>query len=427
MSITHTQILEAIDKLIATKHVTVTPYGYEAWKRALNAAKPDLIRSSADEFLVGVNRLLAGLQTSHTAFLKPDGETLPLRHALCATVRSVDSQDGKRWMFQDVIEDGPAHLAGINPGDVLVSKDGGPVEPPAVPTFGFGHQYSLGISGLGREGVQNVNVTVPDKPAKDRPPMIEPKALSFRIHESGVPVIKVSTFPGAVGVPFVKELDSIMSRLRSEGRDQLVIDLRGNIGGGLASLRLMSYLCPDRRPIGYSLTKKGIERGWKLEQLPKINRLPISKTSQLAMFLHYRFIQKDRSVLLETEGLGPQPFHGRIVMLVNEHTHSAAEMVAAFAKEKGLATLVGEKTAGEVLGGATFKVGDTYRLRIPVTTWTTAAGVSVEGRGISPDVEAGFQPSVDPNLDSQLDVALTLRPFATTQARDVHMSTQRSA
>jgi carboxyl-terminal processing protease len=163
--------------------------------------------------------------------------------------------------------------------------------------------------------------------------MIEPKALSFRFEGDHVPVIKISTFPGAVGLPFVKELNRIIGRLTAENRDRLIIDLRGNISGGLASLRLMSYFCPDRRPIGYSLTKHHIQKGTKPEDLPRIGQLPESKVKQLAMFLRFRFIHKDRSVVLETEGLGSRPFHGRIVMLINEHTHSAGEMVAAFAKE----------------------------------------------------------------------------------------------
>ncbi len=48
--------------------------------------------------------------------------------------------------------------------------------------------------------------------------------------------------------------------LTGENRDHLIIDLRGNIGGGLASLRLMSCLCADRRPIGYSLTKPHLSK-----------------------------------------------------------------------------------------------------------------------------------------------------------------------
>ena len=125
------------------------------------------------------------------------------------------------------------------------------------------------------------------------------------------------------------------------------------------------------------------------------------------MFLRFRFIHKDRSVVLETEGLGPKPFHRRIVMLINEHTHSAAEMVAAFGKENRLATLVGTTTAGEVMGGANFTVGDGYRLRIPVTTWQTWNGMNIEGAGVKPDISVDFRPEMaERGEDTQLERAM---------------------
>jgi C-terminal processing protease CtpA/Prc len=321
--------------------------------------------------------------------------------------------DGERWVFQDVIEDGPADLAGIRPGDLLLAKDGVPIFAADNPRFGFGGTYSFVLGNLNGTGPRTVSVTVPNKPAKDRPPMIEPKALSFR-HEEGIPVLKVTTFPGAVGLRFAKELDSIVGKLTAEKADRLIVDLRGNIGGGLASLRLMSYLCPDRRPIGYSLTKRHIQKGTKPADLPRINRLPESKLSQLGMFVRFRFVHKDRSLVLETEGLGPRPFHGHIVMLINEHTHSAAEMVAAFAKENRLATLVGTTTAGEVMGGATFTTGEGYRLRIPVTTWQTWGGMQIEKKGVTPDILVDFRAEeAGGSKDSQLQVALkTVRELA---------------
>ena len=112
--------------------------------------------------------------------------------------------------------------------------------------------------------------------------------------------------------------------------------------------------------------------------------------------------------MLETEGLGPRPFHDRIVILINEHTHSAAEMVAAFAKECHLATLVGTTTAGEVMGGASFKLSDGYRLRIPVTTWQTWNGTQIENAGIVPDVPVEFAPEPGRQFDSQLAAAVKI-------------------
>jgi carboxyl-terminal processing protease len=409
MSADRRKILNTIKTLIATKHVNVESDSYAEWVSAFDRMAPELLSASPLGFQETIHSSLATLQTSHTAFLKPDAETIPLCHALCTTTRRHLTANGERWVFQDVVEDGPGDLAGIKPGDVLISKDGAEVCCSDCPLFGFGGTYSLTLGGLDATETRTVSVTVPNKPAKDRPPMIEPKALSYRIEDDRVPVIKVSTFPGAIGLPFVKELDSIIGRLTADDRDRLIIDLRGNIGGGLASLRLMSYLCPDRRPIGYSLTKHHIQKRTKPEDLPRIGQLPVSKMRQLAMFLRFRFIHKDRSVVLETEDLGPRPFHGRIVMLINEHTHSAAEMVAAFAKENHLATLAGTTTAGEVMGAANFKIGGGYRLRIPVTTWQTWNGMHIEGSGIQPDIPVDFSPeAAEQGKDSQLDTAIQI-------------------
>lgn len=409
MTIDRQKTLNTIKTLIANKYVNVEPQLYAEWAAAFDRLAPALLTASPLDFQKRVHSALAALQASHTAFLKPDAEAIPLRHALCATIRRHTTADGERWVFQDVIEDGPADLAGVQPGQLLLARGGVPVFASACPLFGFGGTYSLTLGNLQNTDTRTVSVTVPNKPAKDRPPMIEPKALSFRIESDQVPVIKISTFPGAVGLPFVKELDKIIDRLTAENRDRLVIGLRGNIGGGLASLRLMSYLCPDRRPIGYSLTKHHLQKNSKPEDLPRIGRLPESKLEQLAMFLRFRFIHKDRSILLETEGLGPRPFHGRIVMLINEHTHSAAEMVAAFAKENGLATLVGTTTAGEVMGGANFNVGNGYRLRIPVTTWQTWNDTQIEKAGVEPDLPIEFcAEAANYGRDCQLQAALQI-------------------
>ena len=242
MSNDRTKTLSSIKKLIATKHVAVRPDDYAAWADALDQVTPDLLNASATEFQSSVHVLLTGLRTSHTAFLKPDTESIPLRHALCATLQRHQTLSGDRWIFQDVIEDGPAHTAGIRPGQVLIAKDATEVIPPTCPTFGFGGEYTLTVGRLDRPETEVLAVMVPTKPAKDRPPMIEPKALSYRVTPENVPVIKVSTFPGAIGLPFVHELDQIIDALVKENRDRLIIDLRGNIRGVLASLRLIRYL-----------------------------------------------------------------------------------------------------------------------------------------------------------------------------------------
>jgi carboxyl-terminal processing protease len=74
------------------------------------------------------------------------------------------------------------------------------------------------------------------------------------------------------------------------------------------------------------------------------------------------------------------PFHGRVAVLVNEYTRSAAEMIAAFARNENAASVIGTRTPGEVLGAANFHVCGEYRLRMPVTAWYTAKTNWLRGR-----------------------------------------------
>jgi C-terminal processing protease CtpA/Prc len=236
--------------------------------------------------------------------------------------------------------------------------------------------------------------------------MIEPKSVSSEVLSDGVGYLRVASFPGAIGIEFAKCLDRAIAGLKGEGCNRLVIDLRGNIGGGLGSLRLMSYLCPGRTPIGYSLSRQGIKRGWKKERLPKISRIPRSKLGLIPMAIKFKILHRDRSMVLEAEGHGNQPFHGNIVILIDEFSHSAAEMVAAFAKENNLATLVGNRTAGEVLGGANFRVGSGYYLRMPIAGWFTWDGRCIEGAGVQPDVAVDSDlPALARGQDLQLATA----------------------
>lgn len=120
--------------------------------------------------------------------------------------------------------------------------------------------------------------------------------------------------------------------------------------------------------------------------------MPGTKPALLLTLAEFAF--RDKSVVLLTQGKGPQPFHGRIVILVNEWTNSAGEMLASFAQEHRLATVIGTKTAGNVLGAANFSVGDNYHLRLPIFGWITWGGSALEGTGITPDVFAENSPEL---------------------------------
>ena len=80
-------------------------------------------------------------------------------------------------------------------------------------------------------------------------------------------------------------------------------------------------------------------------------------------------------------------------------------MVAAFAAENGLATIVGTKTAGRLMGASAFKVGFGYRVALPIAAYKTWQGKMLEGVGVCPNIEVAFNPEAyvqanDPQLDA---------------------------
>jgi hypothetical protein len=173
----------------------------------------------------------------------------------------------------------------------------------------------------------------------------------------------------------------------------------------------MSYLTPGKTEVGYSLTRARKERGYEREKLPRFGRIPSHKPTLLWLALRYGFL--DKSILVVTEGLGPQRFHGRIIVLVNEHTASAGEMVAAFAEENALATIVGKKTPGRLLSGSAFKAGFGYIVGLPVAAYLTWQGNLIEGRGVVPTIPVAQTPEQllvgeDPQMQKALELARAL-------------------
>ena len=403
-----TEILTTIKKLVSERHINVSnpTQDYGPWLSLVDARTPRLLEVEREVFEAGVTELLGALGSSHTLFFHQRRGSIPAPYSINATLRPVDTAHGKRWMFVDVIEDGVAFRAGIRPGEFLLSIDSEAIVPPKLANFCIGGSHHVEIAGLNGSKRQ-VSIVVPNRTAKDRPLMIEPRSLSHRTLAPNVGYVRVATFPGAVGQGFARGLDVAIRDLKELGAQKLIVDIRGNIGGGLGSLRLMSYLCPGKLEIGYSLTRHRLRKGYRKENLTRVGKLPATKVELLLMALRFKVYHRDRSMVLVTEGVGPQPFHGRIVILINEYTHSAAEMVASFAKQNRLATLVGTRTAGEVLGGANFKLPGGYILRMPVAGWYTWQGECIEGKGVEPDLIVDNAPdSLGAGIDTQLGRAL---------------------
>ena len=380
------------------------------WRGLFAANEASIERASSRAvFETEMNRVLAKGRLSHVAFFHSSGSSAPARYAINATFCPADLEGlGERWMFQDVHPGGPAERAGIRPGDILLEVNGEPPMPPSLPTFTLGQDADILVS-RGDGSMASANVVLPKAPANGKPgakpPMAEPTSVTASMLDQEVGYLRVAFFPGVNGQRFAREFEAALASIGECRR--LVVDLRGNLGGFVGSLRLMSALTPDRIPVGYSLTRKGSDRGWRRDTLPCIDRLPEGRLDVLRMALRFLVLNRDRSIRLATEGLGPRPFHGRVVILTNEHTLSAGEMVAAFAVENRLATVVGTRTGGQVLGGGNFAVGSGFVLRFPAAAWFMWSGAVVEAVGVPPHLEVSLEASArHAATDRQMEAAL---------------------
>jgi carboxyl-terminal processing protease len=400
---TREKVYSRVCELVARKHFDPAMNGAN-WDELSKTRKDQVLRSNGDEeFEKQIQELLNELKTSHTGFRHSKSPNVPGRHAISATFMRCNFDGEQRWMFQDVHEGGPAHVAGLRPGDILLQVRNRELKPPEPPIFPVGDDSQYVVQKPdGKRVVGTLNVPSPRSKSH---PVIVPKAVLCSQLPDGIGWLKVTMFPGAVGIDLAHMLDTAFAHLRDSTR--LIVDLRGNTGGGIGGLRLMSYLTPGKREVGYSLTRARKEKGYAREKLPRFGRIPSHKTTLFWLALRFGFI--DKSILVVTEGLGPQRFHGRVVILVNEHTASAGEMVAAFAEENQLATILGRKTPGRLLSGTTFRVGSGYILGLPVAAYLTWQGRMIEGKGVTPSISIALSPDhLIAGEDTQMQKALEL-------------------
>lgn len=384
------EVLNRVLKAVESKFYKPELLGYE-WQDAVTKSRSAIeTANNLETFEQAMTKLLQTLKTSHLGFFHQSAKRASSRAALSATYLSDETLYGTRWIFQDVHDGGAAAIAGVEPGDILLRVDGKEIFPPEHPVFPMGQTSTLEI--VAKDGnEQELSVDVA-RPKGKKLHFVEPTLVQSKTLGDGIGYLKVAMFPGMVGVDVANDMSNAVDRL--EKVDRLIVDLRGNTGGGAGALRLMSLLTPDRRPVGYSPNKKWAARDHLLEKtrFPRFGNIPETKGVSLWL-LGLRYLPSLISkspIVLETEGLGSKPYDGRIVLLVDRHTASAAEMVTIFAKENKLATIVGEKTAGRLVSATSVKVGHGFRLALPTGAYYTWTGTVLEGSPIEPDVFAAF-------------------------------------
>ena len=248
------------------------------WRAAVEHHRP-LIEAAdtAEGFEQSMSDLLAELHTSHLGFFHGSARRASSRAALSATYIADETPFGKRWIFQDVHSGGAASNAGIESGDILLSVNGREITPPEHPVFSMGEQTSLEI--VGRDNQRRAVAVDVARPKGKKLHFVEPKLVEARHLENGLGYLKVAMFPGMVGVEVANEISRAVEGLGKF--DSLIIDLRGNTGGGIGALRVMSLLTPGRIPVGFALDRRRVTPNLDSEKqrFRRFHAIPASKNA----------------------------------------------------------------------------------------------------------------------------------------------------
>lgn len=270
-------------------------------------------------------------------------------------------------LVTSVFKDSPASKAGLMAGDFIISIDGVSSVDLTASEFsstiknGSKTNYTLKI--LREE--QELEITL----TKETVTLTSVSSEVYQVDDKKVGYIYIGIFANNTYNQFKTELEN----LEKENINYLIIDVRGNTGGHLTSVHSMLDLFLNKNQIMYQFEQNG-----------KIST---------------------------TYGTGNENKNYEIVLLGDEASASASEMLISSLKENLGSTFIGKKTYGKGTVQELVTLSDGTQYKITVKKWLTPNGNWInDTEGISPDIEveldSKYYETYEVDDDTQLQKAL---------------------
>ena len=301
-----------------------------------------------------IQQMIAGLDDPFTRLLKPD-QYRSLQTSTSGELTGVGLQisldpETKRLRVIAPVEGSPAAKSGIRPADSILMIDG-------VSTVGL----SLDDAAERMRGQMGSRVTLTIERAGEKVLEIDlvrdrielnPVYAELRPQSNGkkIAYLRLSQFNANA----TAEMAHAIARLENQGADSYILDLRNNPGGLLQAGVDIAKLWVDEGTIVYTVNRQGTMGSF--------------------------------------EAMGDALTKDPLVVLVNQGTASASEILAGALKDNGRAIILGEKTFGKGLIQSLFDLSDGAGLAVTVAKYETPSHKDINKLGIVPDQVVPLDP-----------------------------------
>lgn len=338
---------------------TLNKQDWSRWKKRY----VDKIQTEEDSY-VAINSMLASLNDPYSRFLSPNEykeQTSSIDSKLNGIGINITTVAGK-IIVVNTLEGTPASKKDIKPGDLILTVDGTDVQ-------------GMGISSVATLIRGEIDTKVRLEILRDKRKFsvdivreeIKIKNIKSKILDEDIGYIQILSF---IGADASNEFLEAMNKTRDT--KALIIDLRGNTGGLLPNALFIANLFIDNGNIVSIVDRNGIKTNMNAQR-------------------------------------GMTMVDKPVVILIDQATASASEILSGALKDYKKAILVGEKTYGKGMIQRIIPMPNHTGMNLTIAKYLTPNGTDINQKGINPDFEVAYtQKDFLSNKDPQLDKAKSL-------------------
>jgi len=321
-----------------------------------------------------ISGMVAALEDPYTVFLPPNDNKV-VNEDLSGSFEGIGIEIGFRGNQLTVVSplpDSPAQKAGLKAGDYIIGikdetkkVDQGTVgisltEAVKMIRGEAGTKVTLAVT---REGVNETKIIEVER-AKLNVPSV---TLNYVGDSKNIAHLRIIKFGGSTLTEWDKKVFEIVANKNTKG---IVLDLRNNPGGYLeASVDIAGEFLKTGSVAVIEEDSNGEKIEFKTQRVGKLTQMPM-------------------------------------VVLVNEGSASASEILTGALKDSKRAKVVGEKTFGKGSIQEPMDFSGGSGIHITIARWLTPSGFWVNEKGLTPDVEIKFDEGS--KVDNQLEEAIKL-------------------